>query len=108
MDLGELVQAYGIGARERQRAAPGASDPAGEVLREMEASVLATAIDGLPERQRYVLVRRYGLGVDEKPATLAELSGELGISKERVRQLQREAERMLRERHYEPAFSEAA
>ena len=85
-----------------------ASDTAGEVLREMEASGLAAAIDGLPERQRYVLVRRYGLGVDEKPATLAVLSGELGVSKERVRQLQREAERMLRERYYEPAFSEAA
>ncbi|HET9927602.1 MAG TPA: sigma factor-like helix-turn-helix DNA-binding protein [Rubrobacter sp.] len=55
-----------------------------------------------------MLVRRYGLGVDEKPATLAELSGELEVSKERVRQLQREAERMLRDRQYEPAFSEAA
>ena len=61
-----------------------------------------------PDRQRYVLVRRYGLGIDENPATLAELSDELEVSKERVRQLQREAERMLRDRHYEPAFSEAA
>jgi Sigma-70, region 4 len=60
------------------------------------------------DRQRYVLVRRNVLGIDEKPATLAELSDELEISKERVRQLQREAERMLRERHYEPVFSEAA
>jgi len=85
-----------------------ASDTAGEVLREMEISGLAAAIDGLPERQRYVLVRRYGLGVDEKSATLAEISDELEVSKERVRQLQREAERMLREGHYEPALSEAA
>ena len=65
-------------------------------MREMEISGLAAAIDGLPERQRYVLVRRYGLGVDEV-ATLAEISDELEVSKERVRQLQREAERMLRE-----------
>jgi RNA polymerase primary sigma factor len=85
-----------------------ASDTAGEVLREMETSGLAAAVDGLPERQRYVLVRRYGLGADEKPATLAEISDELGVSKERVRQLQRDAERMLRERHYERAFSVAA
>ena len=41
-----------------------------------------------------MLVRRYGLG-DEPAATLAELSDELGISRERVRQVQREAERML-------------
>jgi RNA polymerase primary sigma factor len=40
--------------------------------------------------------------------TLAQLSKELGIYKERVRQLQREAERMLREGHYALAFSEAA
>jgi len=55
----------------------------------METPGLAAAVDGLPERQRYVLVRRYGLGADEKPATLAEISDELGVSKERVRQLQR-------------------
>jgi DNA-directed RNA polymerase sigma subunit (sigma70/sigma32) len=61
-----------------------------------------------PDRQRYVLVRRYGLGADEKPATLAEIGDELGVSKERVRQLQRDAERMLRERHDKPAFSVAA
>ncbi|MDQ3795420.1 MAG: RNA polymerase sigma factor RpoD/SigA, partial [Actinomycetota bacterium] len=48
----------------------------------------------LPERHRYVLVRRYGLD-DRDVATLATLSDELDISRERVRQLQREAERML-------------
>ena len=63
-------------------------------MREMETEGLGEAIGRLPERQRYVLVRRYGL--DEKDAaTLAELSDELGVSRERVRQLQREAERML-------------
>ena len=50
----------------------------------------------LPERERRVLVRRYGLD-GEKPATLADLSEELAVSRERVRQLQREAERALRE-----------
>ena len=72
-----------------------ASDTAGEVMREMETEGLGEAIGRLPERQRYVLVRRYGL--DEKDAaTLAELSDELGVSRERVRQLQREAEQALR------------
>jgi len=50
----------------------------------------------LPERQRRVLDRRYGLD-GEKPSTLADLSEELEISRERVRQLQREAERALRD-----------
>jgi RNA polymerase primary sigma factor len=42
-----------------------------------------------------VLVKRYGLD-EEETATLAQLAEELGVSKERVRQLQREAEHMLR------------
>ena len=71
------------------------SDTVGEVIREIETDGLGDAIERLPERQRHVLVRRYGLG-DQETATLAELSDELKVSKERVRQLQREAERMLR------------
>jgi RNA polymerase primary sigma factor len=71
------------------------SDTPGEVMREMENVQLSAAIERLPERHRDVLVRRYGLG-DEEPATLARLSEELGVSRERVRQLQREAERMIK------------
>ncbi|HZY57978.1 MAG TPA: RNA polymerase sigma factor RpoD/SigA [Rubrobacteraceae bacterium] len=84
-----------------------ASDTAGEVMREMETVQLGEAREQLPERHRYVLVRRYGLG-DRDPATLAELSDELNISRERVRQLQREAERMLKNGEYGPALSDAA
>jgi RNA polymerase primary sigma factor len=72
-----------------------ASDTPGEVMREMETEHLKEAIERLPERARYVLVRRYGLD-DRDPATLAELGDELEISRERVRQLQREAERILK------------
>ena len=71
-----------------------ASEVAGTVIGEMEMDWLAEAVEKLPERHRYVLVKRYGLG-DEETATLAQLSEELGISRERVRQVQREAERML-------------
>jgi RNA polymerase primary sigma factor len=71
-----------------------ASDTPGEVMRGMETVQLGKAIERLPERHRLVLVRRYGL--DDRPvATLAQLSEELGVSRERIRQLQREAERML-------------
>ena len=71
-----------------------ASEVAGTVIGEMEMEWLAEVVERLPERHRYVLVKRYGLG-DEETTTLAQLSEELGISRERVRQLQREAERML-------------
>jgi RNA polymerase primary sigma factor len=74
-----------------------ASDTSGEVVREMEATSLQEAIERLPERYRYVLVRRYGLD-DREPATLAELHEELKVSRERIRQLQRAAEQRLKSR----------
>jgi RNA polymerase primary sigma factor len=84
-----------------------ASDTPGEVMREMETAGLLQAIERLPERHRYVLLRRYGLD-DGDVATLAQLSDELDISRERVRQLQREAERMLAKGEFGAAFSNAA
>jgi RNA polymerase primary sigma factor len=68
----------------------------GEVVRELETRRLLEYVAQLPERQRRVLVRRYGLD-GEKSSTLADLSEELEISRERVRQLQREAEQALRD-----------
>src|SRR5215203_2630947 len=82
-ELGELVQDEC------------SSDTPGTVMSEMETSQLGEAIDRLPERYRYVLVRRYGLD-DKDPATLAELSDELGLSRERIRQLQLKAVHVLR------------
>jgi RNA polymerase primary sigma factor len=79
-----------------------------EVVRVLETSRLMESVERLPERQRRVLVRRYGLD-GEKPSTLADLSEELAVSRERVRQLQREAEQTLRdEGKYEQEFPAAA
>ncbi|MBA3609926.1 MAG: RNA polymerase sigma factor RpoD/SigA [Rubrobacter sp.] len=75
------------------------SDTPDTVMRDMETVQLKDAIEQLPDRARYVLVRRYGLD-DRDPATLAELGDELQISRERVRQLQREAERILKGGEY--------
>jgi len=76
-----------------------ASDTPGTVIREVEGAWLGEVVGGLPERHRHVLVRRYGLDHRE-PATLAELSDELKLSRERVRQLQRQAELTLKTREY--------
>jgi RNA polymerase primary sigma factor len=72
------------------------SGVASEVVRELETRRLMESVERLPERQRRVLVRRYGLD-GEEPATLADLSEELSVSRERIRQLQREAEGILRD-----------
>jgi RNA polymerase primary sigma factor len=80
-----------------------ASDTPGEVIREAEEAWLGEAVGGLPERYRHILVRRYGLD-ERKPATLAEVGDELKMSRERVRQVQRQAELMLKSREYAPAL----
>ena len=74
-----------------------ASEVAEVVIREMENALLWESMREMSARERHVLVRRYGL--DEKePATLAELGAELGVTRKRVRQLQRNAEHRLRGR----------
>jgi RNA polymerase primary sigma factor len=64
------------------------------VIQEIETAGLWTTVGRLPERARYVLVRRYGLDGCEK-STLADLTEELNLSRERIRQIQSEAERLL-------------
>ncbi|MDB5841696.1 MAG: rpoS [Herminiimonas sp.] len=44
----------------------------------------------MPDKQRIVIVRRFGLDNDD-PATLEELAAEMGVTRERVRQIQQEA-----------------
>jgi RNA polymerase primary sigma factor len=90
--LGSGEEASELGSLVEDQAS---SDVSESVVRDMEIGWLGEAIWRLPERHRRVLVKRYGLD-EEQTATLAELAEELGVSKERIRQLQREAERMLR------------
>ena len=92
MPLGSGDDASELGSVVEDQAS---SDVSESVVRDMEVGWLGEAIWRLPERHRYILVKRYGLD-EEETATLAQLAEELGVSKERVRQLQREAEHMLR------------
>src|SRR5215204_380906 len=71
------------------------SDVSEAVVRDMEVGWLGEAISRLPERHRRVLIKRYGLD-EEETSTLAQLAEEMGVSKERIRQLQREGEHLLR------------
>jgi RNA polymerase primary sigma factor len=85
MELGEFVE-------DEQ-----ASEVAEAVIRDMENTRLKESMGEMLARERHVLVRRYGLD-DREPVTLAELSDELDVTRERVRQLQRNAEHRLRGR----------
>lgn len=52
-------------------------------------------LDELSEKQREVVVRRFGLRGHES-ATLEEVGAEIGLTRERVRQIQVEALKKLR------------
>ncbi len=50
----------------------------------------------LPAREQRVVIARFGLDSDSPPQTLREIGEEMGLSKERVRQLQLRALDRLR------------
>jgi RNA polymerase primary sigma factor len=55
---------------------------------------LHRAIDTLPEREKFVIVSRYGLG-EAEPKSLEQIGREMGITRERVRQIEADALRRL-------------
>jgi RNA polymerase sigma factor (sigma-70 family) len=70
-------------------------DPRGEVERELIRRIVLELVNQLPKRLRQVIIGRYGLG--EGPASpLKELGKDLGVTGERVRQLQQDALAWLR------------
>ncbi len=69
--------------------------PAEEGTQEILMSVLEELLGELPEREQRILELRYGLGEGE-PLTLEEVGKRLGISRERVRQLEEQALERLR------------
>jgi RNA polymerase sigma factor (sigma-70 family) len=73
----------------------GVSDPAEELERKLTQDILLDLVGQLPKRLHQVIVSRYGLG-EQPPCTLKKLGQELGLTGERVRQLQQEALAWLR------------
>jgi len=65
------------------------------VERGLIQEALGELVGGLPERLRRVVVARYGLE-DEPPRTLQDVGAELGLTRERIRQLQQDALAWLR------------
>jgi len=71
--------------------------PAEEVEVQLTEKALHRAIADLPEREREIVKLRYGLNGDPEPKSLEEIGRILGITRERVRQLEAEALRRLAE-----------
>jgi RNA polymerase primary sigma factor len=68
---------------------PAALDPAEEAADSLRRQTVRRAVARLPERERRILELRFGF--DDEPASLEEIGRELGITRERVRQLEAEA-----------------
>ena len=75
----------------------GSSDPMSLALGHEVEKLLTHGLDELSEREREVVIGRYGLG-DREPETLEVLAGRLHLTRERVRQIQQEALLKLRRR----------
>ncbi|MFB9903518.1 sigma-70 family RNA polymerase sigma factor [Allokutzneria oryzae] len=66
------------------------------------AARLRELVDSLPARQARIMTLRYGLD-DGRQRTLQEVADELGLTRERIRQLEKESMRWLREpEHCQP------
>jgi RNA polymerase primary sigma factor len=66
-------------------------EPEEELTVSLEEDVLRRAVAQLPEREREVVKRRYGLNGERDPASLATIGRELGLTRERVRQIEASA-----------------
>ena len=62
-----------------------------EVTVNLAQAALRDALDDLPDREREVLKRRYGLNGERDPESLEEIGRGLGLTRERVRQIEADA-----------------
>ena len=67
------------------------AEPREELTVSLEEDVLRRAVAQLPDREREVVKRRYGLNGDRDPASLEAIGRELGLTRERVRQIEASA-----------------
>ena len=74
-----------------------AEDPAAHLEHEEAEALVAEWVSRLTDRQRLVVERRYGLA-GQDPTTLEDIANDLGLTRERVRQIQIEALSTLRKR----------
>ncbi|MTV24252.1 sigma-70 family RNA polymerase sigma factor [Nitriliruptoraceae bacterium ZYF776] len=73
----------------------GVVDPADTALEGDAMAQIEAALSALEERERLILILRFGLG-GEEPQTLEEIGAHFGLTRERIRQMQNRALAKLR------------
>jgi len=100
--LSERISSIDIPVAENEKSlietisAEGASSPERQIEGENLSEVLNKWLMQLPDKQREVLVRRFGL-LHHQEETLEQVGREIGLTRERVRQIQVDALRRLRD-----------
>jgi RNA polymerase primary sigma factor len=70
--------------------------PEEEALTNSESEAIQRMLEHIDEREAEILRMRYGVG-EHEPMTLKEIGAKIGLTRERVRQLERDALRKLRQ-----------
>jgi RNA polymerase primary sigma factor len=84
------------------------SDVAEEVVVGLGEDALHRAVETLPEREKLVIKLRYGLDGDTEPMSLEHIGRVMGITRERVRQIETQALGRLLQQREVAALSPAA
>jgi RNA polymerase primary sigma factor len=83
------------------------AEPSEEVHVSLAERAVRKAVDTLPEREREVVKLRYGMNGDRDPQSLEEIGRTLGVTRERVRQIEAQALARLAERREVAALGES-
>ncbi len=67
------------------------TEPAEEIHVSLAGSAVRSAVETLPDRERAVVKLRYGMNGDRDPKSLEEIGRQLGLTRERVRQIEVES-----------------
>lgn len=67
-----------------------------EQVNQGQHKILMGILDQLDERERAIIVNRYGLDVGSNPLTLEEVGNRFGVTKERIRQIETRALQKMR------------
>jgi RNA polymerase primary sigma factor len=82
------------------------AEPSEEVHVSLTEDAVRRAVDTLPEREREVVKLRFGMNGDPDPKSLEEIGRILGLTRERVRQIESQALSRLAERREIEALSD--